>query len=190
MAKATDRSNGPSTHLEKPASVAFLPYVGKTFNHISKLLSKHNIKSVGLPLKKIPSFLQPAKDDLGLKTPGMYSMPCKCGEVCIGQTSCSINTRIKKHQCHIHMEQPEKSAMVEHSINLGHYIKLQDTTILSTKRRYTDWMIKEATDIELHLNNINREDGLHLSWSWKPLIHTLKGYRKHQLQYCQSLSSH
>ncbi|KDR09574.1 hypothetical protein L798_00533 [Zootermopsis nevadensis] len=28
---------------EKPASVAFLPYVGTTFNHISRLLARHNI---------------------------------------------------------------------------------------------------------------------------------------------------
>jgi hypothetical protein len=44
-----------------------------TFNHISRLLSKHNIKSVGLPLKMISSFLQLMKDDLKLKTPGVDS---------------------------------------------------------------------------------------------------------------------
>jgi hypothetical protein len=32
------------------------------FNCISRLLSRH-IKSVGLPLRKIPSFLWPAKDN-------------------------------------------------------------------------------------------------------------------------------
>jgi hypothetical protein len=37
--------------LEKPALVAFLPYVSMTFNHISRLLSRHNIKSVCLPPK-------------------------------------------------------------------------------------------------------------------------------------------
>jgi hypothetical protein len=47
---------------EKSASVAFLPYVSATFNCISRLLSKHNIKSVGLAPTKIPSFLPPVKD--------------------------------------------------------------------------------------------------------------------------------
>jgi hypothetical protein len=34
---------------EKPLSVAFLPYVSTTFNGISRLLSRQNIKCVGLP---------------------------------------------------------------------------------------------------------------------------------------------
>jgi hypothetical protein len=38
---------------EKPASVAFLPYVFTSFNRISRLLCRHNIKLLGLPPKKI-----------------------------------------------------------------------------------------------------------------------------------------
>jgi hypothetical protein len=80
---------------EKPASVAFLPYVSTTFNRTSRLLSKHNIKSVGLP-PTIPSFLRPAKDDLELKTAGVYSAPCERGQVYTWQTGRSIETRMKE----------------------------------------------------------------------------------------------
>jgi hypothetical protein len=48
---------------------------GPTFNHISRILTEHNINSVGL----VVNFFWPAMDVLGLKTLGAYSVPCECG---------------------------------------------------------------------------------------------------------------
>jgi hypothetical protein len=46
-----------------------------TFSRISRFLSRHNIKSVGLLLRKISSFLQVVKDGLGLQTLRVYNIP-------------------------------------------------------------------------------------------------------------------
>jgi hypothetical protein len=80
----------------------------------------------------------------------------------------------------------EKSAMVEHGMNLGRCIQLHHTAILSTKPRHMDHIIREATEIELHHNNMNREDGFHLNKSWKPLICSLKDGRKPPSHYRRS----
>jgi hypothetical protein len=47
----------------------------------------------GLPPGKIPDSLWSDKYDLGLKTPGVYSIPCECGQVYTGQTGRSVQLR-------------------------------------------------------------------------------------------------
>jgi hypothetical protein len=53
---------------EDLTSMAFLPFVVLTPNHISRVKMRYNIKNVGLLPRRVTSFLQPIKDDLSLKT--------------------------------------------------------------------------------------------------------------------------
>jgi len=62
------------------------------------------------------------KDALGLRTPGIYSIPSECGRVYIGQSGRSIQTQIKEHNRLIRLAQPDKSAVAEHSINHDHIV--------------------------------------------------------------------
>jgi hypothetical protein len=80
------------------------------------------------------------------------------------------------------LEQPEKSAVAKHSVNLGHCFQLQDTTILSTKTTCMDRMIREA--IEKH------EQGKWLSSQlvMEALIYPFSGSK--WVQHCQSPFGH
>jgi hypothetical protein len=125
-------------------SVAFLPYVGTIFNRISRMLSRHNIKSVGLPPKKVSGFLRPVIDNLGVRTPGVYRISCECAKLYIGQTGRSVDTRLKEHQRYIRPEHPDKSAVAKHTVDLGQRIQFHETSILATKTRCMDGIVRES----------------------------------------------
>jgi hypothetical protein len=69
---------------------------------------------------------------------------------------------------HVRLDQPEKSAVAEHSINTGHQIDCNNVSVLDRASGYMDHLVKEAIQIRLNYNNFNRDSGFTLSRSWNP----------------------
>jgi hypothetical protein len=84
-----------------------------------------------------------------------------------------VDIRLKQHQWHIWLEYLDKLVRAEHSIDQGHHIQFQNSSILATETRYMYCIVREPIEIELHSYNINREGGFCLSKSWKPLTSSL-----------------
>jgi hypothetical protein len=83
---------------------------------MSRLLAKFNIQTAHIPAKNI-QLLGPAKDKLGLKTAGVYRIPCECGKVYVGQIGRTIEARLREHRRHVRLNQPERSAVAEQFVN-------------------------------------------------------------------------
>jgi hypothetical protein len=58
--------------------------------------------------------------------------------------------------------------VVEHSIDTDHRIDFSGTSKLCKATRYMDCLVKEATEIRLHPNDFNRDDGFTISHTWHP----------------------
>ncbi|KAJ4431302.1 hypothetical protein ANN_19899 [Periplaneta americana] len=159
---------------QEPTKKAFIPFCGSVSHKISRILQKVNIKTIHKPQSKIRSHLRQVKDSQGLRTPGIYKIPCECGEVYIGQTGRTIEDRIKEHKRNLRLYYPEKSAMAQHSIEKEHKILFDHTKVINKSSHYWDRTIKEAIEIKLERNNFNRDSGLQLSQAWTPALDQLR----------------
>jgi hypothetical protein len=125
---------------------------------------------------KLSGLLRPVKDHLGLRTPGLYRIPCECSRVYVRQTGFSVDIRLKNHQRQIKLEYLDNSILAEHSIDHGYHIQFHNSSILTMETRYIYHIDKETIEIELHPYNINREGGICLSKSCKPLMSSVKRF--------------
>lgn len=129
-------------HVE-PVGTALLPFQHYTSNRISRLLAKHSIRTIHIPARRNIHMLGTVKDNLGLKVPRIYRIPCKCGKVYVEQTGKTNETR--------YVLVSQIYAVAEHSIEAGHNIDFDNIIILG-KTGYMDCLVKEAIEFNLHPN--------------------------------------
>lgn len=101
-------------------------------------------------------------------------IPCSCSKEYIGETSRSLNIRIKEHTADLRRDRTSKSALAEHVHSSSHYIYMEKVKLVRKDDHYLKRKIKEAIEIGKKKNHLNWDDGLKLSNTWKPLLEILK----------------
>ena len=100
----------------------------------------------------------------------VYRIPCECSKVYIGETGRAMQDRIKEHDRDIWLAHTQTSAVSEHANETGHLPLWNQVKFIDRDpHRYTR-MVKEAIQIRLHSNNINRDNGIEIPEAWMPMI--------------------
>ena len=82
----SNKNTRKNTKQEDEAKV-LLPYIQGTTYKIAKVLRKRRINTIFFPPTSLRNNLDRAKDSIDPKLrKGIYSIPCSCGEVYIGET--------------------------------------------------------------------------------------------------------
>ncbi|KAL0275931.1 UNVERIFIED_CONTAM: hypothetical protein PYX00_003642 [Menopon gallinae] len=166
-----EKQNTQPREKERLPLRVFLPYIQGVTDRIGRHLRKHGIHTIFTPTTKIGQILRTPKDPTPpLEKPGIYNIPCICGKVYIGMGQRNIQTRIKEHERHIRLNQPDKSAIAEHSLSEQHRILFNRTRLIAQTICPSHLQIRESIEIHKHPYNINRDTGFRLSKTWTPVL--------------------
>ncbi|XP_018569462.1 uncharacterized protein LOC108909566 [Anoplophora glabripennis] len=99
-------------------------------------MEKRNINTVFSTVKKVGAAFSKTCNNDQLQGSGVYSIPCSCEKVYIGQTGRHINTRLKEHKSHLKNNNWKKSAVAEHRADAGHTVDLSEANMVVSERRF------------------------------------------------------
>lgn len=117
---------------------------------------------------KLSRILNNYKDKSPSIPSGVYSIPCDCGTVYIGESK-NIGKREKEHESDLRYKRVAQSALAQHvDENSSHRINTGSIAILSFEKRWFPRIFKESIYIQQNANNMNRNPGYDIT-SWLPL---------------------
>ena len=160
-----DRKNNEGTPLY--FTVPYVSNLSERFRDITKDL---NVKVSYFSLNKLNNLIKTHKDVLPHTSHSnvIYKINCNnCDASYVGQTGRQLNTRIKEHKNHIKRNNPTKSVITEHRINLQHDFDWDNITILDHEPIYHKRLISEMLYIKRQKNSLNLQtdtEGLHQSY--------------------------
>ncbi|KAL9980999.1 hypothetical protein ACROYT_G009651 [Oculina patagonica] len=174
-AKKITKTKKPSASAEPTTefkSTAVLPYVKGLSEQLRRCLQQQGVRAVFKSETTLRSHLVRPKDAVDpTKQDGVvYRIRCECGKVYIGETGRPMRERIKEHDRDIRLARIQTSAVSEHTHNTGHYPLWNEVKFIDREPHWYTRRVKEAIQIRLHPNNINRDSGIEIPEAWMPTI--------------------
>ena len=156
---------------ERPPTV-HLPYVAGVSERIRKVCKDFNIRMVFKSGPTLCSLRTRVKDPLPMENEAnvVYEVPCTCGKVYIGETTCLLETHLKEHKYACIKSFMDKSAIAEHAWTKDHPICWGDTRILQHASRTMKLVVKEAICIQTtpESSHFSRNGGYDIPNCWNP----------------------
>ena len=69
-----------------------------------------------------------------------------------------------------------QSALLEHNIEIGHQILFDKTITIANITSYFPRKYKEATEIQKHPNNLNKDNGYNINKIWKIILPVIEDW--------------
>ena len=188
----TTRPTANNEPTQEFKSTAVLPYIKSVSEVLRRCLQQQGVRTVFKSDTTLRSYLVRPKDTLepGKQDGVVYKIPCECGKVYIGETGRAMQDRIKEHDRDIRLAHTQTSAVSEHANETGHLPLWNQVKFIDRDpHRYTR-RVKEAIQIRLHSNNINRDSGIEIPEAWIPTIrkHNSRSTTKRTLEGTSSVS--
>ena len=97
----------------------------------------------------------------------VYSIPCECGSLYIGETGRTLKTRLMEHKWSV-CNRDTNNGITVHVIEIDHSVQWEQAAVIKTEEFITKWKVQEALTIRTTDNNMNLDLGLMLEriWFW------------------------
>ena len=108
----------------------------------------------------------------------VYRIPCgECDAVYIRETGRPVQERMKEHERDVRLARCQTSAVADRANATRHGPKWNDVKCIDRDPHWHTRRVKQAIQIRLHPNNINRDNGIEIPEAWMPTI------RKHSWEH-------
>ena len=154
-------------------STVVLPFVDTISRQLRRQLEKHSIRAVFKSDTTIRKQLVRPKDPAppGRLDSVVYKIPCKsCDKVYIGETGRPVSERLLEHRADVKHRRVDNSAVAEHAWGEDHHPDWDGVTTIARDKHWHTRRVKEAIQIRLHPNSINRDTGIDFPDEWLPTI--------------------